>query len=86
MHEERCEVCGESVPRDVTRRKGRLRCCPRCAQPPVVAGEPQSANSFGYPLAEGIFRRYGLVLNGAERPLPGDAGTLRMRVATLTSH
>ena len=74
MHKERCEVCGESVTRDVTRRKGRLRCCLRCAQPPVVAGEGQSANSLEYPPAEGIFGRYGLALNGADRPLPGDAG------------
>lgn len=86
MHEQRCEVCGESVPPDAIRRRGRLRCCPRCAQPPVVADETLLDDIPESPREGETFRRFGVVLKGLNRGYPAEGGTLRMRVATLSSH
>lgn len=85
MHEKRCEVCGESVPRDAMRVKGRLRCCLRCAQPPVVDDELLSGDPAGYPPGERLIRRHAVFVGQADRLFAAEAGTLRMRVATFTS-
>lgn len=86
MQEERCAVCGEDVPRDAMRIRGKLRCCPRCARPPVVVDEPAAAYASE---AEGVTKRYrqfGMAVDGIEEFHPVQGGTLRIRVATLSSH
>ena len=86
MQEERCDVCGEEVPRESMRMKGSLRCCVRCARPPVVRDERAAEDSLESPRPEAIAGRFGVAVNGIDRLYPVEAGTLRMRVATLTSH
>ena len=86
MQEERCEVCGGEVPLGSMQIKGRLRCCVQCARPPVVRDERAAENSLEPPRPEAIAGRFGIAVNGIDRLYPVEAGTLRMRVATLTSH
>lgn len=86
MQEERCEVCGDDVPRDATRMRGKLRCCPRCARPPVVIDEPAAAHASGSEFVKKRFRGFGAAVDGAEGFHPVQGGTLRIRVATLSSH
>ena len=86
MQVERCEVCGDDVPRDATQMRGKLRCCPRCARPPVVVDEPAAAHAFEQEFATKSVRRFGAAVDGIEEFHPVQGGTLRIRVATLSSH
>ena len=86
MQEERCEVCGENVPHDAMRAKGRLRCCLRCAKPPVVIDGPAAAHPPESLPVEKNYRRFGIAADGIDECYPVGGVTLRMRVAMLGIH
>lgn len=86
MQEELCEVCGETVPRDAMRTKGRLRCCLQCAQPPVVVDEPAAAHRPEAVSSQKNYRRFGVAGDGIDEYYPFEGLTLRMRVATIGIH
>ena len=86
MQEERCEVCGDDVPRDAMRMRGKLRCCPRCARPPVVVDEFAAAHASEPKFVKNEFPPFGAAVDGIEEFHPVQGGTLRIRVAALSSH
>ena len=86
MQEERCEVCGENVPRDAMRAKGRLRCCLRCAKPPVVVDGPAAAHPPESLAPRKNYRRFAVAEDRIDEYYPLEGVTVRMRVATLGIH